>query len=70
MVRPERNPVRARTTVRDRAGFPRERSHAALADVSFGANSSEDTVYLSSKFQPILYHLLNSVCAKAVKYAG
>ena len=48
MARHERNPVRARTNVRNRAGFPRERSHAALVDVSFGANSSERRLYFSS----------------------
>ena len=70
MARPERNPVRARTTVRNRSGFPRERCHAALVDVSFGANSSENALYLSSISQPILQYLLNSVCAKAVKCVG
>ena len=70
MVRPERNPVRARTEVRNRAGFRRERGHAALVDVSLGANSSDDTVYLSTKLQPLPPHLLNFVCAKAVKYPG
>ena len=70
MARPERNPVRARTDVRNRAGFLRERSHAALVDVSFGANSSEHRLYFSLYSQSILHHLLNSVCAKAVKYAG
>ncbi len=47
MARPERNPVRARTAVRNRAGFPRERSHAALVDVSFGANKSANTGIIS-----------------------
>ena len=36
----------------------------------FGANSSENRLYLSPKSQRILHHPLNSVCAKAVKYAG
>ena len=70
MARPERNPVRARTTVRNRAGFLRERSHAALVDVSFGANFNEDRLYSYPKSQPVLHHLLNSICVKAVKYAG
>ena len=74
MARTERNPVRARTTVRNRAGFPRERSHAVLPygrlDVRFGANLKEDTLYLSYNSQPIIHRHLNSGCAKAVKYVG
>ena len=69
-ARLERNPGRARTIVRNRAGFLRERSLAALVDVSFGANSSEDRLYFSPYSQSILHLLLNSVCAKAVKNAG
>ena len=70
MARLEQNPMRARAVVRNRVGFLRERSHAALVDVSFGANSSEDTLYLSSYWRPFLNHQLNPVCAKAVKHAG
>ena len=45
MARPERNSVRARTKMRNRARFPREHSHAAFVGVSFGANSSQHLLY-------------------------